>query len=185
MPVFATAFIIITFSSIAVPGTNGFIGEFLVLLGTFKSSLHLAFGVFAATGVILGAAYMLWMVQKVFFGALAHRENVGLTDMNKRELVTVLPFLVLVLVMGLRPQPFLDRLEPSTNRFIARSGLAVPGSARAADETLRVKTLALPAAEGATPTVAKAALEASVRDASHTAARQARAAALPSPRHLP
>lgn len=156
MPVFTTAFLIITFSSIAVPGTNGFIGEFLVLLGTFKSSLHLGFGVFAATGVILGAAYMLWMVQKVFFGALAHRENMGLTDMNKREFAAVLPFLVLVLVMGLRPQPFLDRLEPSTNRFIARAGLSVPGVARAGDETLRVTTMPLPPMEGATPTVAAA-----------------------------
>ncbi len=177
MPVFTTAFLIITFSSVAVPGTNGFIGEFLVLLGTFKSSLPLAFGVFAATGVILGAAYMLWMVQKVFFGALTHRENVALTDMNKRELVTVLPFLVLVLVMGLRPQPFLDRLEPSTNRFIARAGLSLPGAARVGDETLRVTTMALPPAEGAMPTVADAALE-----ATSAAARQARAAALPSTR---
>ena len=66
---FAALFLIITFSSIAVPGTNGFVGEFLVLLGTFKSTqFSMWLGVLAATGVILGASYMLWMVQRVFFG---------------------------------------------------------------------------------------------------------------------
>jgi NADH-quinone oxidoreductase subunit M len=143
MPVFTAAFVVITFSSIAVPGTNGFIGEFLVLLGTFKSSLHLGFGVFATLGVILGAAYMLWMVQKVFFGSITHRENQFLKDMNLREFATVLPFLVLVLVMGLMPQPFLDRIAPSTERFIARGSVGVKG-ATVADETLRVEVMALP-----------------------------------------
>jgi NADH-quinone oxidoreductase subunit M len=128
MPVFTASFVIITFSSVAVPGTNGFIGEFLVLLGTFKSGLHPVFGVLATTGVILGAAYMLWMVQKVFFGSLTHRENQFLPDMNLREFATVAPFLVLVLVMGLQPQPFLDRIAPSTNRFIARASVGTPGA---------------------------------------------------------
>ena len=110
MPMFSALFLVITFSSIAVPGTNGFVGEFLVLLGTFKGSLPLAFGVLAATGVILGAVYMLWMVQRVFFGQVTHRENLHLKDLTWRELATVLPFVVLVLVMGLIPQPFLERL---------------------------------------------------------------------------
>ena len=128
MPVFTASFLIITFSSMAVPGTNGFIGEFLVLLGTFKSTLSPVFGVLATTGVILGAAYMLWMVQKVFFGSLTHRENQFLPDLNLREFVTAAPFLVLVLVMGLQPQPFLDRLAPSTSRFIARANVGTPGA---------------------------------------------------------
>jgi NADH-quinone oxidoreductase subunit M len=148
MPVFTTAFVIITFSSIAVPGTNGFVGEFLVLLGTFKSSLHLGFGALATLGVILGAAYMLWMVQKVFFGALTHRENQFLKDMNLRELVTVLPFLVLVPVMGLMPQPFLERIEPSTQRFIARGSVGLP-DATADDAALRVQVLSLPSPQSA------------------------------------
>jgi NADH-quinone oxidoreductase subunit M len=148
MPVFTAAFVIITFSSIAVPGTNGFIGEFLVLLGTFKSSLPLAFGAFATLGVILGAAYMLWMVQKVFFGSITHRENQFLKDMNLREFATVLPFLVLVLVMGLMPQPFLDRIEPSTQRFVARGSVGVQG-ANPSDELLRVQAMALPAEQTA------------------------------------
>src|ERR671912_638848 len=101
MPVFTAAFLIITFSSVAVPGTNGFVGEFLVLLGTFKSSLGVWFGVLASTGVILGAAYMLWMVQRVFFGQITHHENAHLKDLNGRELATVAPFIILVLVMGL------------------------------------------------------------------------------------
>jgi NADH-quinone oxidoreductase subunit M len=128
VPVYTASFLIITFSSVAVPGTNGFVGEFLVLLGTFKSSLGLAVGVLAALGVILGAAYMLWMVQKVFFGPLTHRENQHLSDLSLREFATVLPFLLLVAVMGLMPQPFLDRINPSTERFITRANLGAPGS---------------------------------------------------------
>ena len=124
MPVFAAFFLVVTFSSIAVPGTNGFVGEFLVLLGTFKSNLPMAIGVLATTAVILGAAYMLWMVQKVFFGQLTHDENKGLKDLGFRELITAVPFLVLIVVMGLRPQPVLDLLNPSTTRYIARAKYA-------------------------------------------------------------
>ncbi len=132
MPVFTALFVIVTFSSIAVPGTNGFVGEFLVLLGTFKSSLHLSFGVLATTGVILGAAYMLWMVQRVFFGQVT-KENDGLRDMSARELLTALPFIALVAYMGLSPQPLLDRLAPSSARFQARAAL---GSGEAVSEDL-------------------------------------------------
>jgi len=151
MPVFTTSFIIITFSSVAVPGTNGFIGEFLVLLGTFKSNLHTAFGVLATLGVILGAAYMLWMVQKVFFGTITHRENQVLKDMNLREFATVVPFLVLVLVMGLMPQPFLDRIAPSTDRFIARASVGNP-ALTPSENLLRVEVQQLPTETAAAPT---------------------------------
>jgi NADH-quinone oxidoreductase subunit M len=176
MPVFTAAFVIITFSSVAVPGTNGFIGEFLVLLGTFKSDLgqaagnpHLTavFGAFATLGVILGAAYMLWMVQKVFFGGLTHRENQHLTDMNLRESLTVLPFIVLVGVMGLMPQPFLDRIQPSTDRYIARARVGTPGATVEADR-VRVEVMQLPSSR---TTAAPAA------PVPHAAAR-----AVPSPR---
>ncbi|MGZ6070351.1 MAG: complex I subunit 4 family protein, partial [Myxococcaceae bacterium] len=118
MPVFAACFLIITFSSIAVPGTNGFIGEFLVLLGTFKSTqVPMWIAVLASTGVVLGAAYMLWMVQRVFFGPLVQVENARLKDLNGRELATSLPFVVMVLVMGVLPGFFLDRLEVSTRKY--------------------------------------------------------------------
>ncbi|MDY7226896.1 complex I subunit 4 family protein [Hyalangium rubrum] len=150
MPVFTASFLIITFSSVAVPGTNGFVGEFLVLLGTFKSNLGLVFGVLAAVGVILGAAYMLWMVQKVFFGTITHRENQFLPDMNLREFVTVAPFLALVLVMGLQPQPFLDRIAPSTDRFIARASVGNPTATPDA-AMLRVEVQPLPTETAAAP----------------------------------
>jgi len=143
MPVFAALFLIITFSSIAVPGTNGFIGEFLVLLGTFKSTLLTAWlGVFATTGVILGAGYMLWMVQRVFFGPLVQVENARLTDVNGRELATALPFVVMVLVMGVLPGFFLDRLQTSTQRYVARAQVGLDVQLR--DEETRVTVLPLP-----------------------------------------
>ena len=146
MPIFTAFFLVVTFSSIAVPGTNGFVGEFLVLLGTFKSNLPMVFGVMATTGVILGAAYMLWMVQKVFFGTVTHQENLGLKDLNRREILAAVPLLILIAVMGLRPQPFLDMLNPSTERFIARaqyaSGKAVDASLE--DMKVRVKVMQLP-----------------------------------------
>jgi NADH-quinone oxidoreductase subunit M len=146
VPVFTAAFLIITFSSIAVPGTNGFIGEFLVLLGTFKSNLGMGIASVSVLGVILGAAYMLWMVQKVFFGPLTHRENQHLSDLSLREFATVLPFLILVLVMGLMPQPFLDRINPSTERFITRANLGIPGNTVQPDQ-VQISVMGLPASD--------------------------------------
>ncbi|HEY1087343.1 MAG TPA: NADH-quinone oxidoreductase subunit M [Archangium sp.] len=124
MPVYTAFFLIVTFSSVAVPGTNGFVGEFLVLLGTFKSNLPLPFGLLAGTAVILGAAYMLWMVQKVFFGQVTHQENLHLEDLGRREFIAAVPFILLIVVMGLRPQPFLDVLNTSTERYVARAQYA-------------------------------------------------------------
>jgi NADH-quinone oxidoreductase subunit M len=146
MPVFAALFLIITFSSIAVPGTNGFIGEFLILLGTFKApELPFWIPVVASTGVILSAAYLLWMVQRVFFGPLVQVENARLKDLNVRELATALPFAVLVLVMGVLPQFFLDRLKTPADRFLARAqiGLNLPVK----DEMTRVAVIPLPSSE--------------------------------------
>lgn len=145
MPIFTAFFLVVTFSSIAVPGTNGFIGEFLVLLGTFKSNLPTPIGVLATTGVILGAAYMLWMVQKVFFGTVTHQENLGLKDLNKREIAAAVPLLVLIVVMGLKPQPVLDLLNPSTERFIARANYASgKGDIGSEDQKVRVWVRELP-----------------------------------------
>ncbi len=144
MPLFAAFFLIITFASIAVPGTNGFIGEFLVLLGTFKSEvISWWLGAIAATAVILSAAYMLWMVQRVFFGEPSHRETHHLKDLGFREAATALPFVVLVLVMGLVPQPFLERLAPSAERFVARSTVG-HASAPAQADLLPMRVAALP-----------------------------------------
>ncbi len=151
MPVFTAFFLIVTFSSVAVPGTNGFVGEFLILLGTFRSNLPLGFAVLAATGVILGAAYMLWVVQKVFFGQLTHQENLTLKDLNGRELGAAIPFLILIVVMGLRPQPILDVLNPASERFVARAKYAA-GEGQADVERVKVQVRELPAKE----TVARA-----------------------------
>ncbi|MCJ7664282.1 MAG: hypothetical protein MUO24_08580, partial [Desulfobacterales bacterium] len=116
MPVFATFFMIVALSSIALPGTNGFVGEFLILLGTFKANP--VYGVLGATGVILAAAYMLWMFQRVMFGAITHEENRGLKDLNLREIVTLIPIIVLIIWMGVFPTFFFKKMELSVQNFL-------------------------------------------------------------------
>ena len=103
----------VTFSSIGLPGLNGFIGEFLIMLGAF--SVTPLWTAAAATGVILGAIYMLWMIRRVIFGPLANPENQKLTDLNGREIFILVPILALIVLMGVYPQPFLDRMKPSVD----------------------------------------------------------------------
>ena len=117
VPVFSVIFLVVTLSSIGLPGTNGFIGEFLVLLGAFKTSVPWA--AVAATGVILSACYMLWMYQRVVFGPITHEENRRLSDLTGRERLIFAPLLVLIFWMGVAPQPFLDRMQPSLDRVLA------------------------------------------------------------------
>ena len=119
MPVFAVIFMIITFSSIGLPGTNGFVGEFLVLLGAFQSSLRW-YAVFAATGVILAAVYMLWMFQRVMFGELKNPANQKLKDLSLREVVLMLPLLVFVFWIGFAPNTFFAKMDPSMQHLIAQ-----------------------------------------------------------------
>jgi len=116
MPVFAAIFMIVTLSSIGLPGTNGFIGEFLILLGAFRSKT--VYGVAAATGVILGAAYMLWMFQRVMFGEIKNPENMKLKDMNKREIATMIPMVLLIFVMGIYPKLFFTKMDVSVDQFL-------------------------------------------------------------------
>ena len=116
MPVFATCFMIVTLSSIALPGTNGFVGEFLILLGTFKANP--VYGVIGATGVILAAAYMLWMFQRVMFGPIRHEENRVIKDLNLREIVTLAPLICLIVWMGVFPQFFLKKIDLSVQHFL-------------------------------------------------------------------
>ncbi|MEN9722940.1 MAG: dehydrogenase subunit [Pseudomonadota bacterium] len=118
MPLFAVSFLIITLSSIALPGTNGFVGEFLILLGTWKYQPVLA--AVAGTGVIFGAVYMLWMFQRVMFGPLKNPENEKLQDLNLRELVVLLPLLVMAIVMGVRPNLFFSKMDASVAAFLER-----------------------------------------------------------------
>jgi len=116
MPVFAVIFMIVTLSSIGLPGTNGFVGEFLILLGAFRSKI--VYGVAAATGVILGAAYMLWMFQRVMFGEIKNPENMKLKDLNMREIATMVPMVLLIFVMGVYPKLFFTKMDVSVDHFL-------------------------------------------------------------------
>jgi NADH-quinone oxidoreductase subunit M len=119
MPIFAIIFMIVTLSSVALPGTNGFIGEFLILLGSWKTNPGLT--ALATTGVIFGAVYMLWMFQRVMFGPVTHKENEELKDLNFREIVVMAPLVVAIFAMGVAPNFFFQKTTPSIERFIARS----------------------------------------------------------------
>ena len=116
MPIFAAFFMISTLASIGLPLLNGFIGEFLILLGAFK--FNWIYSALGATGIILGAIYMLWAYQRVFFGPLNNAANKVLQDINLREIIVVLPLAIMMFVMGIYPKPFLERIEPSVEALL-------------------------------------------------------------------
>lgn len=118
MPAYAAAFLFVTLSSIGLPGLNGFVGEFLVLLGTFGASP--AHAAFAATGVILSAVYMLWMFQRVVWGEVSNPQNELLTDINGRERMTLVPLLILIVWMGVYSNHFLRPMDASVARLLGR-----------------------------------------------------------------
>jgi len=121
MPYYAVVFVIVTMSSVGLPGTNGFVGEFMILSGAFSSeALPYArvFSASAATGVVLAAVYMLHAVLKMFWGPLDKAENRGLPDLTRREVIALAPLVVLIFWIGLYPGMFLSRMEPSVNAFI-------------------------------------------------------------------
>src|SRR3989339_1456738 len=116
MPKFAVFFLIITLSSIALPGTNGFVGEFLILLGTFRDNV--TFGVIATTGVVLGAVYMLWMFQRVMYGEIKKEENLKLKDVSKREATILVLIVFFIFFMGLYSQPFFKKMDVSATNYL-------------------------------------------------------------------
>lgn len=116
-PVYAGFFMVFTLASIGLPSMNGFIGEFLIILGGFTAN-RIA-GVLAATGIIIGAAYMLWLYQKVFFMDV-NEKVAGLKDMNGREIITLLPMLVLVFWIGIYPNTFLSFMHSSVSHLLER-----------------------------------------------------------------
>jgi NADH-quinone oxidoreductase subunit M len=118
MPVYAAVFLLMTMSSIGLPALNGFIGELLILQGVFAVSMAWA-GV-AAAGIVLGAAYMLWLYQRTMFGKVDNPKNEGLADVGFREFALFAPLIVLAVWIGLYPKPFLDRLNTSVTRVVAR-----------------------------------------------------------------
>lgn len=116
MPLFTGAFLIATLASIGLPGLNGFVGEFLILTGAFPGH-HVAV-VLAATGIVLGAVYMLSLVQRVFWNALVHEENRNLSDMNPREILAFTPLAVMMVWIGVHPGTFLSLSEAAVRRLI-------------------------------------------------------------------
>jgi NADH-quinone oxidoreductase subunit M len=116
VPLFSLVLTVVALSSIGLPGLNGFVGEFLVLLGSF-GAYPWATGI-ATTGVIFAAAYLLWALQRMIFNSLDNPENERLTDLDRRELAVLLPLLAAIVWLGLFPGPVLRRMEPATQRFV-------------------------------------------------------------------
>ena len=159
MPVYAAVFLIMTMSSIGLPTLNGFIGEILILQGVFVVQKTWAF--FAASGIVLGAAYMLWLYQRTMFGTVTNPKNENLPDLSMREFVTFVPLLLLAVWIGLYPKPFLDRLETSVDRVMMRvDGDYTPRFAAVIDGAVPAGAGAGPAAVaangGTTPVVVEA-----------------------------
>ena len=118
MPIYAGIFLLMTMSSIGLPALNGFIGELLILQGVFGVSRWWAAA--AASGIVLGAAYMLWLYQRTMFGEIENPKNTDLEDMGLREVLTFVPLIILAVWIGLYPSPFLRRIEPSVTRLVER-----------------------------------------------------------------
>jgi NADH-quinone oxidoreductase subunit M len=116
MPHLVAVFLIVTLSSIGLPGLNGFVGEFLILLGAFRWNPQMA--AFAATGVILSAVYMLWMFQRVNYGPVSNEKNARLSDLSVREWAVLVPVVALAILMGVLPNLFLRPIGPSVERML-------------------------------------------------------------------
>ena len=116
VPMFAAMLTLVSLSSIGVPGTNGFVGEFLVLVGSFRTFPALT--VVAATAVIFAAAYLLWAIQRILFNPLDKPENAHVPDLNRRELILMAPLVAAIIWLGVYPAPVLRRMEPAATRFV-------------------------------------------------------------------
>jgi NADH-quinone oxidoreductase subunit M len=120
MPIYAVLTLVVTLSSMGLPGLNGFVGEFTILLGSFGSEAIGSkwFAGLAASGVILAAIYLLFMFQKLFLGPVDKEENKILKDLNWREIVTLVPIIVFIFFIGLYPKPFFDLIAPSVDKVV-------------------------------------------------------------------
>jgi len=123
MPIFAVIFMIVTLSSIGLPGLNGFVGEFLILIGVWKANP--LFAVLATTGVIWAAVYMLWMFQRVMLGKITNPKNEKLTDLSLREIAYFTPLIVFIFVLGVFPTPFIKKMEPSINHLVEQTRTSI------------------------------------------------------------
>jgi len=141
-PHLVAAFFIITLSSIGLPGLNGFVGEFLILIGAFRWDPRYA--AFAATGVILSAVYMLWMFQRVNYGPVTNEKNASLSDLDPREWLVIVPIVAMTIVMGVVPNLFLRPMEPSVNRMLSQVRQRSGQEFRASTATRGVPTPLVP-----------------------------------------
>jgi NADH-quinone oxidoreductase subunit M len=116
MPLYAAAFMVFTLANVGLPGTSGFVGEFLTLLGTFKVNIWVAS--LATFGVILSAAYALWLYRKVIFGKLEKRNLAGIRDLDYREIITLAPLVVLTILFGLYPKPLLHMSAAAVEQLL-------------------------------------------------------------------
>jgi NADH-quinone oxidoreductase subunit M len=130
MPSYALVFMVFMLASVGLPGTSGFVGEFLILAGTFQVNAWVA--LLAATGVILSAVYMLYLYRRVIFGELTKESLAAIRDMNGREIAVFAPLLIIVFVMGIYPQPFLDVMHVSVENLIERYDSALAAAQGAA-----------------------------------------------------
>jgi NADH-quinone oxidoreductase subunit M len=121
MPVLGTLALIVTLSSAGLPGLNGFVGEFPIMLGAFNSPVYGTpwYGGLAAVGVILAAIYLLFMMEKVFLGPVTHEENKKLLDLNAREILILVPLLLVIFWIGLYPKFFFDLINPTVDQLAA------------------------------------------------------------------
>ena len=116
MPVYAAVFMVFTMANVGLPGTSGFVGEFLTLIGTFKINTWVAFA--ATSGVILSAAYALWLYRRVIFGTLEKQNLKAITDLNRREFAYMAPLVILTILFGVYPKPILDVMSQSVNKLL-------------------------------------------------------------------
>jgi NADH-quinone oxidoreductase subunit M len=123
MPRYAATFMVFTLASVGLPGTSGFVGEFLVMVGAFQANTWLAFLI--TTGIILGAAYMLWLYRRVIFGKLTKPDLANILDLNPREILAFVPLILVVMWMGIYPSSFLDVMAPSVERLIGQHKAAL------------------------------------------------------------
>ncbi|MEX2297419.1 MAG: NADH-quinone oxidoreductase subunit M, partial [Dongiaceae bacterium] len=128
MPRYAFMFMLFMLASVGMPGTSGFIGEFLVMVGVFQANTWVA--ALIATGMVLGAAYMLWLYRRVIFGKLTKSELMDILDLNPREVAIFVPLAVLVMWMGIYPASFIEIMAPSVSNLIENFEIARAESAR-------------------------------------------------------
>ncbi len=133
MPNYSLVFMVFMLASVGLPGTSGFIGEFLVLVGAFETNTWVAF--LAATGLILGACYMLYLYRRIIFGTITREDVRGMLDMSWREKLIFAPLIVLVFWMGIYPASFLDPMKPAVSAVIARGQLAAKSGPKLVQET--------------------------------------------------